>query len=781
MKRQAQPKTAASIQLFPFLAVLLCTMGALLILLVIIAQQAREQAARELSENPGLTEELETKISDAQWRLDQLKVSRDKTAEQLAEARAGVSHIEEHARRLAEELAEAERAAAEILRTANSEREDTAKLKAEAAKLAEKLKEAEKELEEARKKAKTRKQSYAIIPFEGPNKTNRRPIYIECRSDAVVLQPEGIRLTEEDFPLSASASSPLAAALRAAREYLVRNRMAGIGEDGEPYPLLLVRPDGIEAYIAARTSMAGWSADFGYEFIEKDWPLEFPPPDPNMSQAMAQAINEARLRQAALALAAPRLVTPEDRISYRSRGGGGGGGSGNDGGGRGGFAKGQGRGPGGSGARPVSLSSGGGGSYAARHASATSGGRDTTGRSPYDSLPDSPGTTGGGAGLAGTYGNAPYLTPNGTGLNGGGGAYGAGGGMGVGGNGQPGPGGNGQAGANGQIAGNGTGTGTAGPVFPGNGQPGQAGYNGPGGGPGGNAAAGNGSPGSGGTGGGGNGQYASGQGGNGQGGSGQPGGTQGKGGNGQPGSSGQSGGSVSPFATASGGGAGGSGAGTGGSGGSGGAAGGGASGMSSGGGVPMPMSSGSTANIQMGQRPGDPSSFNTPGRTYSQSGSGKGNASSAPDGSQASGSSSPGGQQGQPAQNGQQQPPNVEVQSLAKSRGKNWSLPEEVRHQTPVSRPIRLECRGDRLTLLAEPGDRRGNKVIAMPGSTVQAVDPLVKSITERIENWGLAGNNMYWRPILVVNVAPDGAGRYEDLRTLLHDSGLDIRQKGAK
>ena len=46
--------------------------------------------------------------------------------------------------------------------------------------------------EEARRVAKGRPDSYAIIPYDGPNQTRRRPIYIECSADAVILQPEGI-------------------------------------------------------------------------------------------------------------------------------------------------------------------------------------------------------------------------------------------------------------------------------------------------------------------------------------------------------------------------------------------------------------------------------------------------------------------------------------------------------------------------------------------------------------------------------------------------------------
>ncbi len=127
-----------------------------------------------------------------------------------------------------------------------------------------------------RKDAADRPRSYAVVPYEGPNQTRRRPIYLECRADAVVMQPEGIRLTEADFEGPMGPGNPLAAALRAAREHLLAERQFD-PQAGEPYPLLLVRPEGIGAYYAAREAMKSWGCDFGYELIGDDWKLAYPP------------------------------------------------------------------------------------------------------------------------------------------------------------------------------------------------------------------------------------------------------------------------------------------------------------------------------------------------------------------------------------------------------------------------------------------------------------------------------------------------------------------------
>ncbi len=151
--------------------------------------------------------------------------------------------------------------------------------------------------------AKRRPPSYAIIPYEGPNQTRRRPIYIECRADAVVLQPEGVRFGKSDFASPVGPGNPLAAALRAIRENMFDRGGFDPQRDGEPYPLLLVRPGGIAAYYIARDAMRWWTADFGYELIDDDWKVTFPPPDPQTARLLQQAVAKARTELAQSAAA----------------------------------------------------------------------------------------------------------------------------------------------------------------------------------------------------------------------------------------------------------------------------------------------------------------------------------------------------------------------------------------------------------------------------------------------------------------------------------------------
>ncbi|HEV7221470.1 MAG TPA: hypothetical protein VGN42_02145, partial [Pirellulales bacterium] len=319
MKRRGQPQSgAAGVSLFPFLAVLLCTMGALIVVLVVIARQARLQLAEgdAVGAPSPVREELEAQQADLQWRIEVLGESRSRTREQLEGQRAELSHLEDHARRLQSQLEELDGARRQFDQMAAGGELEGDRLKREIDDIEKKISDKQKELDKAIKKAGSGGDSYAVVAYHGPNETRRRPIYIECRREGVIFQPEGLVLTERDFEGNLGPSSPMSCALRAAREYLARNQLPG--EEGTPYPLLLVRPDGIAAYEAAHVTLVESGSEFGYELVGQDWPLEFPPTDPRLTLAMRRAIGEGRLRQAYLARAAPQLRESGPHATFRA-------------------------------------------------------------------------------------------------------------------------------------------------------------------------------------------------------------------------------------------------------------------------------------------------------------------------------------------------------------------------------------------------------------------------------------------------------------------------------
>ena len=311
MSRRRAP-FGPTISLFPFLAVLLCTMGALLVLLVLFsrsAQQADDAAAVEAARRQA--EELELARDELGWRLDQLRGVRDRTAEELAKARMQLAGIEDDARALVDELDTLERMAA-ALESPEADAGDDAVDALEA-----RLAAARAALDEARERAADKPPAYAVVPYEGPAGTHRRPLYIECCIDGVFLQPEGIRLGPGDFEGPPGPGNPLASALRAAREHIASQPGESGDPAAQPYPLLLVRPSGVMAYYAARESLQSWGSDFGYQFVDEDWVLTFPPADPALAEAEMRAIEEARRRLEWLAQARPRQRS-KPAVQYRA-------------------------------------------------------------------------------------------------------------------------------------------------------------------------------------------------------------------------------------------------------------------------------------------------------------------------------------------------------------------------------------------------------------------------------------------------------------------------------
>ncbi|MHC4400824.1 MAG: hypothetical protein ACYTG0_14200 [Planctomycetota bacterium] len=302
-----RPQSAAGVSLFPFLAVLISTMGALILLLVVIARQAQIQAADDVAVgNAEVQDDLDDARDMAQLEIDEYKKSRDRTRTQLSQARLALGHVEDHARQLAQQLARFEATGRQLESIAADDTSRRQELESELRRLRSEIAESESDLDEARRKAAERPRSYAVVLYQGPHQTRRRPIYLECRDSAVVLQPEGIVLSERDFTGPLGPGNPLDVALRAIREYWQRRRQSDVEDLGEPYPLLLIRPGGVEAYYAARAAMKSWAADIGYQLIDEEWNIEYPPADPGLAEDVRRAIEIARARQRRLVAAAPR-------------------------------------------------------------------------------------------------------------------------------------------------------------------------------------------------------------------------------------------------------------------------------------------------------------------------------------------------------------------------------------------------------------------------------------------------------------------------------------------
>jgi hypothetical protein len=120
------------------------------------------------------------------------------------------------------------------------------------------------DLKEARKRDPP---MYSLVPYRGRRGDNRKPIYIECAAHGIMFHPD--RLSLDVVHISSME-------IRAEVERRIAQRNAADASAGTPYLLMLVRPDGIETYYHTLTYLSGLKIDFGYEFIESDWVLDFP-------------------------------------------------------------------------------------------------------------------------------------------------------------------------------------------------------------------------------------------------------------------------------------------------------------------------------------------------------------------------------------------------------------------------------------------------------------------------------------------------------------------------
>ncbi|WP_164101709.1 hypothetical protein [Candidatus Laterigemmans baculatus] len=281
--------------LFPFLAVLVCTMGTLILLLALVAQKAKDSAA-QIAHSQTQAAKLQTE--EEQWRAEELQKLRARQTAELEKRRSELAHLEAHLRRLRQELAELADEAAAAERPSDA---TTAQAEARLVSLRSRVAEEKQRLEELQQAQSGRPPRVVIVPYQGTHGTDRRPVYVECTDQAVIIQPEGVRITAEHLEGPLGPGNPLDAALRAVRDHWQQTDP----ESPPPYPLLLVRPGGIHAYAACRIAMTAWDDQFGYELISDDLRLGFPEADPELHDKLVQTIHQAVLRQKAKIAAMP--------------------------------------------------------------------------------------------------------------------------------------------------------------------------------------------------------------------------------------------------------------------------------------------------------------------------------------------------------------------------------------------------------------------------------------------------------------------------------------------
>jgi hypothetical protein len=294
--------------LFPFLAVLLCTIGALVLILVLTVANSHASAKRS-------SEDAMVDVKDTtdlmQVVSEELEAQRDELKAKVERRRRDLAGIEDHIARLSNSLDQL----VDKIERIQSQASLTEKEKSDKALAVQELKkeidQKKKELIDEIEKQKKRKPAFAVIPYVGSNGTSRRPVYLECTKEGVVVQPEGLLISLNDLRPPLGPGNPLDAALRVLRlTYQQKDLTFGITQP--PYPLLIVRPDGIQTYAMAREAMSGWDDQFGYELVDGDMELKFPPSPAGLKEQLTSTVEVAKRRQQALIASMPRRVVPGD-------------------------------------------------------------------------------------------------------------------------------------------------------------------------------------------------------------------------------------------------------------------------------------------------------------------------------------------------------------------------------------------------------------------------------------------------------------------------------------
>ncbi|HMP80157.1 MAG TPA: hypothetical protein PKD54_11945, partial [Pirellulaceae bacterium] len=301
---QASPHHS-QVTLFPFLTVLLATMGILVVMLVLavhaasIKSAAAEPPDRELYADQliALQDDIDLQII----RRDALQRARPGLVEQLHSARmvraniqSALIELEREEALLARQFETLEARETDGLASIDSSQA----LEEQRRAWLQRIELARSRLAELqRHQSNTPTKLYSIVPTRQADGTNRRPIYVECVAEGLILQPYGIQIKTVELPVPGLPGNPLDAGLSTIREYWQRN--GGETTEGHPYPLLVVRPSGAGTYGLARRALGSWTDEFGYELVDQDLALDFGVVDSSLRQSIELAVHRAKREQIA--------------------------------------------------------------------------------------------------------------------------------------------------------------------------------------------------------------------------------------------------------------------------------------------------------------------------------------------------------------------------------------------------------------------------------------------------------------------------------------------------
>ncbi len=134
-----------------------------------------------------------------------------------------------------------------------------------------------------------------LVEFSNPTGTTRTPIVIDVTDAGYEFLPTGVRITSRDmqgFPVN---DNPLLSGVLT----LHRQRSGG-SVVSEPYVLLLVRPDGCLPFYGAQKILSEAKIHFGYELLTPDRQIDVGQPDQEEIRVVRQSLLESLNRRQSL-------------------------------------------------------------------------------------------------------------------------------------------------------------------------------------------------------------------------------------------------------------------------------------------------------------------------------------------------------------------------------------------------------------------------------------------------------------------------------------------------
>ena len=324
-----------SISLFPFLAVLVCAMGSLILLLLVMTRKMRqdqyveqtavvESAASEVdAELAARIAALEKQISSAERNLNSLQANAQAHRSSVDESQVRITDLEAELAQLQEKLKGTDADAVPVAESMAESR----KLKAEEVALLRQLNETEKRLlskqqqlanaqdasneaslalqekhsdllklrdqvDEARSSLAKVSGTSTLLEFSNPTGTERTPIVVDVSGKGFEIYPNGIQITQADMEGFPVRDNPFLAAILTIHQHRSKGSVTGA-----PYVLLLVRPDGALPFYGAQRILMESNIHYGYELLDAEDSVVSGAPDKIEVPLVKKSIDEALRRR----------------------------------------------------------------------------------------------------------------------------------------------------------------------------------------------------------------------------------------------------------------------------------------------------------------------------------------------------------------------------------------------------------------------------------------------------------------------------------------------------